>query len=511
MGRYIFLFQFLLYTSVQGQILESFDKEFNIPGYWEGNIDLFQINDKEQLQLNDDQANSSSLFFKGIPANRSSLEWEIKVKQSFSGSANNNSRIYLLTDEPISGDSTNGYYLQLGESGSTDAIELFKQSGNQLTSLIRGIDGEISSSFEIRLKIILDSLNAWTLYVDNNAARDFQLIGSIIDENIISGEYFGIQCKYTSSNSTKLYFDDIYIGRLLHDKDPFLDSLVALSKEAFENDIVINEILFNPYPFGSDFIEIYNRSKKHINLKNWSLANLDNYDKSVSNLKSISEDDFVISPKQYIVLTKDTSNIVFEYPESTGYQFLQIESLPTYSNETGTVILLNDSSIIIDSTTYHEDQQFVLLENTDGISLERIHFDRLSSDKTNWHSSAEQNNFATPGYQNSQFNQNHSMIEVNLDPVLFTPNNDGFDDVVTINYQFKQEGYVGNIHIFDSQGRRVTQLINNELLGVAGSYTWDGTDDNESVAIEGIYIIYFEAFHISGDLQKSKGVCVIRR
>ena len=103
------------------------------------------------------------------------------------------------------------------------------------------------------------------------------------------------------------------------------------------------------------------------------------------------------------------------------------------------------------------------------------------------------------------------MIEVNLDPVLFTPNNDGFDDVVTINYQFKQEGYVGNIHIFDSQGRRVTQLINNELLGVAGSYTWDGTDDNESVAIEGIYIIYFEAFHISGDLQKSKGVCVIRR
>ena len=96
-----------------------------------------------------------------------------------------------------------------------------------------------------------------------------------------------------------------------------------------------------------------------------------------------------------------------------------------------------------------------MLNYISGVSLERLGFDRLTHDKSNWHSAAEGVGFATPGYLNSQYNPTKLEEEVSVEPEIFSPDNDGNDDVVNISYQFSTSGFVGTINVYDSNGRLV--------------------------------------------------------
>ncbi len=272
-------------------------------------------------------------------------------------------------------------------------------------------------------------------------------------------------------------------------------------------DLIINELLFDPRTGGSDFVEVYNNSQRVISLNGWQLANYDN--DTIDNFKSIN-DDFILYPEEYVVLTKDSANIKSEYPNAVSGRFIQMSSMPTYSNDSGTVYLVNNLNAVSDRMFYTDDMQFALLNSGDGVSLERLDFNRASNDITNWHSAAESVGFATPGFKNSQFFEGViSEGAINIEPEVFSPDNDGFEDVVNISYKFSEPGYVGNITIFDSYGRLVRLSMQNELLGNEGIISWDGINENNEKAKIGIYIIYFEVFNLSGDVQKFKRTTVL--
>lgn len=286
-----------------------------------------------------------------------------------------------------------------------------------------------------------------------------------------------------------------------------LSASFSLPEQGLAGDIVINEVLFNPFTGGSDFVEIYNNSNKYINLQNWELANFDN--DSISNRKTITTDPYVLLPKQFLVLTKDVANIKQEYINAKEDRMLEMETLPTYNIDEGNVYLVNNLNQTIDNFTYNEDMHFALLNDFKGVSLERIDYNRLSNDKTNWHSAAEDVGYATPGYENSQFHGVEITDGITISPETFSPDNDGIDDVVNISYQFAEAGYVANIVIYDSKGRLIKNLLLNELLGAKGTFSWDGINENNEKAAIGIYIIYVEAFKLNGDTKKFKKTCVL--
>ena len=111
---------------------------------------------------------------------------------------------------------------------------------------------------------------------------------------------------------------------------------------------------------------------------------------------------------------------------------------------------------------------------------------------------------------NSQYFPAQDFTEnIVIEPETFSPDNDGFEDVLNINYSFDQPGKVANVTIYDAEGRQIIQLTNNELLSTQGTITWDGSTENNTKAHSGLYVISFEIHDEKGSTSKFKKTCVL--
>ncbi len=278
---------------------------------------------------------------------------------------------------------------------------------------------------------------------------------------------------------------------------------------ATANDIVINEILADPNTNGFDFVEIYNRSNKVIDLKTITLSQYDTINNVLVSIEHITTETYLMRPMHYVLLSENSAAVKSQYTTNNPNGFLDMKSMPTMSPASGTVCLANTAGII-DLFRYDEKMHFTLLTATKGVSLERIDFDCPTQDKSNWHSAAEAIGFATPGYKNSEYNKaGETDNAIEIKPDIFSPDEDGLNDIVNINYHFETSGLMANVTIYDSKGRSVKQLIKNELLGTIGTFTWDGIDENREKAKIGIYIFFVEAIDLTGKVKHYKKTCVL--
>ena len=101
--------------------------------------------------------------------------------------------------------------------------------------------------------------------------------------------------------------------------------------------------------------------------------------------------------------------------------------------------------------------------------------------------------------------------KVEITPSVFSPDNDGFNDIATISYAIDGAGYVANVTIFDAAGRLVRRLVKNETLGEKGSWNWDGLGEKGQKLPIGTYIIYTEFFNLQGKKQHFKNTVVLAR
>ncbi|MDH7464470.1 lamin tail domain-containing protein [Chitinophagaceae bacterium 26-R-25] len=276
-------------------------------------------------------------------------------------------------------------------------------------------------------------------------------------------------------------------------------------------DAVINEILFNPTATGVDYVELYNRSNKILDLKELYIANRSSSGE-LSSIKQLVNERQLFFPNDYLVISENPMTVRKEYLVKNPELMIELSSMPSFSNESGTCVILNKQGKIIDELRYDSKWHFALIENPEGVALERIDFDAPTQDQNNWHSAAASAGYGTPTYQNSQFKTNdqpHGLIDIS--PKVFSPDNDGFDDFATISYQFPERGYVCNIYIFDANGRPVRNLVRNGLCSQSGYFRWDGVDEQgKQLPIEN-YVVVTEIFNLQGKTQRFKNVVVLAR
>ena len=489
--------------SLSAQITEDFsDGNFSSNPVWIGNSDKFEVNSSKQLHLKSVGTDTSYLV--SLSTYSESCEWRFWVKLSFNSSANNNARVYLMSDNADITQNTNGYFIQIGDS--KDSVSLCRQSGSTITKIINAKQTTTSASLNsLRFKVIRKLNGLWELYCDKSGGSNYQLEGTSTDNTFSKSSYFGVFCKYTSSNATKFYFDDFYIGNIQVDsiapalnnikvldnktiqlsfsetiignyiervnnylvdndiyipdsvkqdsKNPsiikiyfakalidgvnyniIIDSIADLSgnianriigsfsfykPKAF--DIVINEIMADPTPViglpESEYIELYNRTNKTIDLTNWQII-------LGGNAHLFTES--TISPNGYLILCPTSSISQFQ---SFG-NVLCFSRLPI-TNEGESIVLKDNFQHIISSVTFSNSWYGNSEKSEGGWALEQINPNFSCDENANWVASS---NFkgGTPGSINSVNNTNISTATANLVRV-------GIEDYFTIQLYFDKK------------------------------------------------------------------------
>jgi hypothetical protein len=258
---------------------------------------------------------------------------------------------------------------------------------------------------------------------------------------------------------------------------------VGLSSIADSLDIVINEILFNRNTAGV-----------------------------ISNIKQLSADNYLLFPEDFLVITEDPSIVKRDFITKNMDAFVTVAAMPSYNDDKSDVIILNAQGSITDELKYDEKWHFKLIDNREGVALERIDYNGATQQPDNWHSAATSAGYGTPTYKNSQYKINDGVQgEIKITPEIVSPDNDGLDDFATVEYSFPAAGYIASITIFDAAGRVVRNLQRNALCGSKGNYRWDGLGDKNQKLPAGIYIIYTEIFNLEGKKKQFKHTIVLAR
>lgn len=286
----------------------------------------------------------------------------------------------------------------------------------------------------------------------------------------------------------------------------------AIPQAADSFDVVINELLFDAPPGMSEFIELFNRSDKVIDLNGFSIASADINSEGMPRMTSLKENSFLLFPEQYVVLTRRSGQLPDEDNRIDLSSVVELPSMFTLPDKEGKIILLNDKNQLMDLLCYNPLMHSVFIKEKEGISLERINPDLPTNERDNWYSAAFTGGYSTPGYKNSQEMCDAAEKEsITVTPSVFTPDGDGTDEQVFLTIIPGGSGFIGNIVIYDMQGRMINTMCSNVLLGTETILSWNGKYADNRDAPMGIYLIYIEIFNEKGMVKKYRKVVTLAR
>ncbi|MCH7401461.1 lamin tail domain-containing protein [Belliella kenyensis] len=296
------------------------------------------------------------------------------------------------------------------------------------------------------------------------------------------------------------------VGNELHADDRQFRFVIPSKAEA--GDVSINEVLFNARTGAPKFVEIYNKSNKYIDLQDWKLANL-NTDGIIANRRVVSTQHLIIPPYSFMVFTTDAERLFQEYPKGDHKVFVNLNSLPSYPQSQGNVVWLDPLEDFPEIFSYSERMHHRLLREPRGVSLERLSVDMPIDQSDNWQSASASIGHASPGIRNSNTFENIQQFGIEVYPKVFVPDAVGEQPFTTISYKVASPGMLATVRIFSTAGNLVREICQNEIWGMEGFYTWDGTDTSGTKVRPGHYVIWIEIYDLSGKVNQTKKTVVV--
>lgn len=257
-------------------------------------------------------------------------------------------------------------------------------------------------------------------------------------------------------------------------------------------ELIFNELLPNPYTGGSEYIELYNRSRRRLSLKGLAIATR-KPDGSLNTHYPLSGVDAVIEEGGYALLSKDVGGVKPFYFISSPDVLYELK-LPVLANTSATLVLFREADgALIDEASYSSKWHAASIKDQKGVALERIDPDAPTQEMSNWTSAIAIAGYGTPGYQNSQQYKKEDNPATHIEPPVLAP-----DGLYHIRYQLNHPNYHCRAYVYDLNGRRVAGIANHQLMGMEGELVWNGKDADGMHLLTGLYIIYIEVYGYDG-------------
>ena len=274
----------------------------------------------------------------------------------------------------------------------------------------------------------------------------------------------------------------------------------------YEKDIIFNEILPEPFPGGSEYIELYNRSGRPLRLVALSVATrqANGVLRTLCPLASLAAQ---VAPDGYVALAGNRDGVLNFYAPPSPEAVHEVK-LPELNNTGASLVLCRTrDSVVIDEVAYASRWHDGAVKNARGVSLERIHPEAATQDASNWTSATAATRYGTPGYPNSQSALSGRDGGIRLNTPEHIPERDEY----VIAYRFDKTGYRVKMEIYTAEGRKVAEISNNQLVGQEGEIRLDGYGLNCNRLPPDVYIFYVEYYHPDGQRKAFKKVFLVRK
>ena len=261
--------------------------------------------------------------------------------------------------------------------------------------------------------------------------------------------------------------------------------------------VLINEIMFDPGPDGTEWIELHNGGPGAADLAGSALK-LDHVDK----VRLVSSDRLSIEGEGYLVIAHDAVLFRATHPDFGGTVVEASGGWERLRNSGAKLLLLDAAGKTVHDAEYGGDS-----DPGPGQSVELVnpHFDPQI-----WGPSADPRG-GTPGRRNSLYvTRIPDGVSLHLSNNPFSPDGDNHEDICLVTVDLPASHGILHAMIFDISGRFLRTLIDQAAVASRHVFTWDGTDEQGRRLPAGPYILYVEQMLPTLDrLTASKHLVVI--
>lgn len=211
MRKILLMVGFFLNSFAFCQVTEDFsDGELLHHPQWVKDTGRYWVNTQKQVQSKLHNKSDTAYI---ATANKLLLNgaWEFYVQINTDPSTSNQLRVYLSYNHANLDSAGNGYFLQIGETGSSDSYDLFKKTGNTIAKIIDGAPKIRPNADTLKTWIYIfhrvDGL--WEMYSRTNPLDAWNPEGNCYDRTHRTSNFMGLSVKHTSTRSDKFLVDNI--------------------------------------------------------------------------------------------------------------------------------------------------------------------------------------------------------------------------------------------------------------------------------------------------------------
>lgn len=149
--------------------------------------------------------------------------------------------------------------------------------------------------------------------------------------------------------------------------------LATLKVGVWPGEVIVNEVMSRPSAGEPEWVELFNRSDRVIDLRLWALS-----DSRVTSRTTLSDVTTLLAPGSYALVAEDSS-VLSLFPSLAGLVLVPKRGWPALNNTSDAVVIWDAGGLAVDSLHYSSSWGGEV-----GVSLERVRPDWPTNTRKNW-------------------------------------------------------------------------------------------------------------------------------